>query len=361
MDAANSPIFASGVPSWMLMTIIVLVILSVSIGVAYAIIPSETKATRTASNNFKSYQQVTKLGPLGCPSKYRLADYYMASSSYSVFPGKKIYDYISDQILPLAIKAGARLVELDVYTDSNNKPVVGLKNEKLGLDYASNTVSFEACCVSIANNAFNSVSTTVSSDPFVLSLVFHTDKSDVLNACAQILKDTCRRHMLDETYAYQRKNLASEPICNLQNKMIIVSGGNFKGTLMDELVNMSWATSHLRRLTYSQAANPHDSDELINFNRNHITMVVPDIGEDLVNYNPQILFTYGCQWIMMNYGSIDTMMELYISEFQENSLVLKPDGLRPLKPKKYKKPSLPDPSVSFQPMQQISPIYNVTV
>jgi hypothetical protein len=167
--------------------------------------------------------------------------------------------------------------------------------------------------------------------------------------------------MLDETYSYQRKNLSTEQICDLQNKLIIVSGGNFKGTLMDELVNMSWATSHLRRLTYSQAANPHDADELINFNRNHITMVVPDIGEDLVNYNPQILFTYGCQWIMMNYGSIDSMMELYISEFQENSLVLKPDGLRALKPKKYTKPSLPDPSVSFQPMQQISPIYNVTV
>lgn len=357
----NPPIFTSQVPRWLITIIVVLVIISASIGAAYAIVPNETKAKNSAGNNFKSYQQVTKLAPLGCPSKYRFCDYYMASSAYSVFPGKKIYDYISDQILPLAIKAGARLVELDVYADENNKPVVGLKNEKLGLDYASNSVSFESCCVSIANNAFNSISTNVSSDPFVLSLVFHTDKSDVLNACAQILKDTSRKFMLDETYSYQRKNLSTEQICDLQNKLIIVSGGNFKGTLMDELVNMSWATSHLRRLTYSQAANPHDADELINFNRNHITMVVPDIGEDLVNYNPQILFTYGCQWIMMNYGSIDSMMELYISEFQENSLVLKPDGLRALKPKKYTKPSLPDPSVSFQPMQQISPIYNVTV
>jgi hypothetical protein len=64
---------------------------------------------------------------------------------------------------------------------------------------------------------------------------------------------------------------------------------------------------------------------------------------------------------MMNYGSVDTMMELYIGEFQENSVILKPDALRPLKPKKYKKPVLPDPVVSFQPMQKISPIYNVTV
>ena len=134
-----------------------------------------------------------------------------------------------------------------------------------------------------------------------------------------------------------------------------------KGTLMEELVNISWSTSHLRRLTYTQASQPHDKDELITHNRNGITMVVPDIGTDLVNTNPQLLLSYGCQWILMNYGSVDSAMENYIGEFQENSIVLKPTALRALVPKKFKTPTLPDPGVSFQPMQKISPIYNVTV
>ena len=90
-------------------------------------------------------------------------------------------------------------------------------------------------------------------------------------------------------------------------------------------------------------------------------MVVPDIAEDLKNMNPQIVFAYGCQWVMMNYGSIDDVMELYIGEFQENSNVLKPAALRPLKPKKYKVPVMPDPAVSFQPMQKTTPIYDVTI
>lgn len=322
-----------------------------------------SNSVNKAKSNFKSYEQVTKLAPLGCPTSgdYKLCDYYLASSAYSLFPGQQVYDYISDQILPLLIKAGVRLVELDIYADENNRPVVGLKNQKLGTDYAYNTVPFDACCVSIANNAFNSISSPVSSDPFVLSLVFHTNKTNVINACADSLKTTCRSHMLDESYAYHRKNLAVEPVCNLQNKLVIVSNDSVKGTMMEELVNMSWSTSHLRRLTYTQASQPHDANELIDYNRTHITMVVPDISSDLLNSNPQILFTYGCQWIMMNYGSIDSMMELYIGEFQENSLVLKPKALRHLKPKKYKQPSLPDPNLSFQPMQKISPIYNVTI
>lgn len=325
--------------------------------------PSKSKALSKAKPIFNTYEKVTKLAPLGCPqaAEYRLCDYYAASSSYSVFPGAEVYDYVSDSILPLAIKAGVRLVELDIYSDASEKPVVGLKNQKLGVDYAYNTVSFEACCVSIANNAFNSISSPVSSDPFVLSLVFHTERTKTMNAAAEILKQTCSRFMLGREYAYSRKNLAIEPICNLQNKLILVSGGNMKGTLMEELVNMSWSTSHLRRMTYTQASQPHDQDELINYNRNNITMVVPDIGEDLKNYNPQILFTFGCQWIMMNYGSIDDMMELYIGEFQENSIVLKPAALRPLKPKKYKQPVMPDPSLSFQPLQKTTPIYNMTV
>ncbi len=352
------------IPPWVQYGSLAVLVVGIGYLLFWSLTPSRTRAMLGASPRFKAYEQVTKLAPLGCPTSgdFKLCDYYVASSAYSLFPGSDIYDYISDQILPMLIKAGARLVELDIYADERGKPVVGLKNQKLGTDYAYNTVSLEACCVSIANNAFNSVSCPVSSDPFVLSLVFHTDNANVLNATSEIIKTTCRAHLLDESYGYQRKNLAIEPVCNLQNKLIIVSGGGqIKGTHMEELINLSWSTSNLRRMTYMQASQPHDADELINFNRTHITMVVPDIGDDLKNFNPQILLSYGCQWIMMNYGSLDSMMELYIGEFQEKSLVLKPAPLRPLKPKKYKQPSLPDPSLSFQPMQKITPIYDVTI
>lgn len=333
------------------------------LGITLAYEPSSSSVA-SAKPVFQTYNQVTRQAPLGCPqeSEYRLCDFYVASSSYSVFPGAKIYDYVSDGILPMVIRAGARLVELDIYADEQDKPVVGLKNQKLGTDYAYNTVPFQACCISIVNNAFNAINCPVSSDPFMLSLVFHTNKTHVVNACAEILKSTCLSKMLGYEYGYQRKNLALEPVCNLQNKIIIISGGGeIKGTLMEELVNLSWSTSHLRRLTYIQASQPHDADELVEYNRTHITMVVPDLEDDLVNMNPHILFTYGCQWNMMNYGSIDSMMEFYIGEFQESSINLKPAALRELKQKKYKTPIMPDPAVSFQPQQKVSPIYNITV
>lgn len=328
-----------------------------------ALTPSEVQAQIKAEPTFNAYNSVMALAPLGCPAtpSYRLCDYYMASSAYSLFPGAKIYDYISDNVIPMLVKAGPRVVELDIYDDGSGGPVVGLKNQKLGIDYAYNTVPFGACCVAISNNAFNSVACPVSSDPFVLSLVFHTTNNNVMNACAEALKTSCHQYLLGPTFGYQRKNLAIEPICNLQSKLIVISGGEVKGTLMEELVNLSWGTSNLRRLTYTQAAQTNDSAELIKHNRDNITMVVPDVGSDLVNMNSQILLTYGCQWNLMNYGSVDSAMEVYIGEFQEHSVVLKPEPLRAIVPEKYKTPVMPDPSISFQPMRKTSPIYDIKV
>ena len=345
---------SSGFSTW----IIVAVILFVLVVLYYIYVTatgSKMVTLSRARSTFNVYPTVTALAPLGSPDETRLCDYYIASSAYSTFPSSYVNDYISDEIIPLVVKAGARLVELDIYAGPQDKPVVGLKNETFGYDYAKNTVSFDSCCVSIANSAFTD--NPVSSDPFILSLVFHTDKRHVMDACSEILKTTVGRYLLGPEYSYQRKNLAVEPIKNLNKKLIIVSGGNIKGTHIEELVNLSWSTSHLRRLTYMQASQPYDHDELVNSNRQNITMVVPDPDPDLKNNNPTILFGYGCQWNLMNYGSLDTMMEIYVGEFQQGSIVLKPESLR-YKPQTYKTPTLPDPSVSFQPMAHTSPIYD---
>lgn len=355
MEASSAP--TSNGYSSILLVVGVLVILLLFYFASGYVMGSKTVTVARAGTTFGTYKKVTQLSPLGCPTgdDTRLCDYYVASSAYSTFPSSYSTDYTSDSIIPLVVKAGARLVEVNVYAE-NGKPVVGLQNE-FGFNYSKNVVSFESCCVAITNSAFNKIDTPVGSDPFIFSIVFQTEDTNIPNACAEIIKTTMGKYLLGPEYSYHRKNLAVEPICNLMEKVVIVSGGNIKGTVMEELVNLSWSTSHLRRLTYMQASQPYDHEELINSNRRSITMVVPDPTPDLKNNNPTILFTYGCQWNLVNYGSLDTMMELYVEQFQQGSFIAKPSSLR-YKPKKYKKPTLPDPSVSFQPMSHSSPIYD---
>jgi hypothetical protein len=307
------------------------------------------------------YGSLMKPGPLACPTgdKTQLCDYYLAASAYSVIPTNKVYSYTTEEAIRKVIAAGARLVELHVY-EEKGQPVVGLADTITGERYTYNNVPFEKCCQVLANDAFNPGTTTASSDPFVVSVVFHTNTTTVINACADIMKSTMRKYMLDSSFSYQRKVIPNEPVCDFAGKFIIVSGPSVKGTLMDELVNLSWGSSHLRRLTYTEAAMTHDADELTTFNKKGITMVVPDGSTSLENSNPQVLFTYGCQWVMMNYGSLDKAMAVYTGHFAASSVLLKPEQLR-FQPTTYKKPNPQDPSRSFQPKRMKSPIFDVTI
>jgi hypothetical protein len=146
-------------------------------------------------------------------------------------------------------------------------------------------VSFEQVCVDITNDAFPS------KDPFILSIVLHTDKAVTANECAQHLKTTVRRHLFKTD-----QSVARAPLDQLANKLILVSGGNVRGTELEPLINLSWSEEDLRRLSYQQALHPRDEPGLVAYNRDHITLVAPETEVRTVNANPDRPKYLGCQW-----------------------------------------------------------------
>jgi hypothetical protein len=94
------PVAADNTMFYLYLVIGIIIIGLVGVFVYEAIVPNEHKAILEATPIFKTYESVTKLAPMGCPQTpaYRLCDYYIASSSYSVFPASDVYDYISDKI-----------------------------------------------------------------------------------------------------------------------------------------------------------------------------------------------------------------------------------------------------------------------
>ena len=214
----------------------------------------------------------TKLGETPVLSvRKRLCDYYA--------PGSVFED------IPTALARGVRLLEVHVYSDEQDHPVVARHPQNDGYDYALDNVTFEQVCVMIANDAFPS------EDPFILSIVPHTDKTITMNRIAEHLKTTVRRRLVTTD-----KNITSMPIDSLKGKVLIVSGGNIQGTELEELVNLSWNESGLRRLTYQQALHPRDEKELIRYNRNNITLVAPDAELRTVNVRKDRPVAMGCQW-----------------------------------------------------------------
>lgn len=220
-----------------------------------------------------------ELLPVPAPLKPRLGlgDYYVAGTVYGN--------------VRTAIKDGFRLAEVHIYADEQDRPIVATKPMNSGYDFADANVPFEQVCIDIVNDAFPS------NDPFILSIVPHTDKSVTLNRVAECILTTLRRNLTpvkDEITRYSLDALA--------NKVILVSGGSIRGTQLEDLINLSWDGSELRRLTYQQALFPRDPEELTKFNREFITLVAPQPELKTLNENPKKPFVYGCQWNLFMEG-----------------------------------------------------------
>ena len=188
---------------------------------------------------------------------------------------------------PLAdvLARGSRLYEVHVYSDEQDHPVVAKRPLNDGYNYAEDNVSFEQVCVDLTNDAFPS------KDPFILSIVLHTDKAVTANECAQHLKTTVRRHLVKTDERVPQMKLDT-----LANTLLLVSGGNVRGTDLEPMLNLSWSTETLRRLSYQQALHPRDEPGLIAYNRDRITLVAPETELLTINANPDRPKALGCQW-----------------------------------------------------------------
>jgi hypothetical protein len=203
----------------------------------------------------------------------RLCDYYV--------PGAVFED-------PAAvISTGRRLLELHITSDMQDRPVV--MASMVRTDETQH--KFEPICVSILNQAFPS------RDPFILSLVFHTDTTVTINAVAKALNETVRRFIVPPT-----SNLGESPIDSLADKLIVISGPETKGTDLEPLVSLSWGDSGLRRLDYARAIHPRDPEELKRYTKNNLVLVVPDPSKAKYSADNEVIAS-GCQWSLGGAGT----------------------------------------------------------
>ena len=186
--------------------------------------------------------------------------------------------------IPSVIKRGTRLLEVHIYSDERDQPVVATSPQTGGSDVAVDNVSFESVCIDIANDAFPS------KDPFILSMVLHTDRTVTINKVAEHLQTIPRKFLSPD------KDIQSVDVAQLANTLILVSGGTVNGTALEPLLNLNWNDVGVRRLTYQQAISPRDPEELKRFTRDGIVLVAPEPQFKTIVGNPGAPLAFGCQW-----------------------------------------------------------------
>lgn len=313
----------------------------------------------------KSYRDKMNIGPIVdnkelMMGKYKLCDFYIASSAKSYLPCSQYYDYASIDVIQCIIESGARYIELDVFPSSfcwNSDPVV-MNGDINGLWPWTTRLCFDKCIERIHQTAFTSQHIGNTSDPFFLYLNIKCfDNEKLLKKIADILDKYLKYRMLSNSY--KTKDIAKVPIKEFINKCIIISNSTWEGSSMSEYVNFAMNVK-INSQSHEQVIETHDPLYLKETNKQALTRVYPLFtGRDTKNYNPISPWLYGCQFVCMNYQVNDINMDIYIEKFKNCSLILKPEPLR------YKEEVIPDPApqnkaVDMKPIYHESPYGNFT-
>lgn len=299
---------------------------------------------------------------------FRLCDFYVASSYKSYLPCTNYYDYACLESIEKVLLYGARYIDLDVFNNDFNpctEPVVCNGNE-IGNWHYTTSIPFIDVCEKISKTAFSPAYVKNSSDPLFININFKTWGNKLtINKCAEIIKKNFLHKLLSNKFAYQGRftstNLATTPIKELLNKVVIITSGNITNTDMDELSNLHpEKNSNFRDLTNTNVKDSYDLKEIKEYNKKNITRVVPDFNSRVKeNYNYFTSYAVGCQFMCMNYTEPTSFMKSYMSRFSECSFRLKPYKLR-YRPTYIAPPLKQTKKVSFAPKRKTTPFYSIT-
>jgi hypothetical protein len=299
-----------------------------------------------------------------CNNKYAdkyLSDFYIASSANTFLLGKQNYDYVSLDMIKNALIMGARYIELNILGDSvsnNSIPVVTTGVEEGNWQTSVNSLYLENVCETIAAFAFSKEIKTNQLPLFIYLKLKVSEQPFIIKKITKILKDYFPSKLEKEQPNGNRFDNNIDPakskICTLFNQVIIWSDAvNIKDNYDDvqkEIVNEYNSTINKfppQRLHYSEIINqtvldtkrsqtPEDkrrkADELTEKNRTQLTIVYPNKESSndntSYNYDPDEAWSYGCQFVALNYQTNDENRTKYFEKFKTDSLSIKPSVLQ---------------------------------
>jgi hypothetical protein len=327
--------------------IILLAVTSAIIIIAIVYFFSETFRVGRALDHMQTYQSYQNLDSIDLMSfgDTRLGDYHVSSAYNAAHIGYQMFDYTSEKIVLSILQAGGRYLEFNVFNSEYGKsayPVASMGYKKGEWKIMINDTPLETIFEIIASNAFKVFDGLEGcynySDPVFIGFNLNTNSNlSCLNLLALLITKMFGERLLPNAYSFQGNDaIADLTQSQLMGKVVIFSSDGFQGSGMEEIVNYCWdnptkSDKHaMRRYLWSDLTVPgFNTQELIEFNRRGLTIVVPHKEGDFLNtnYNPVIAKELGCQFIAMEFQYVDVNMDYYITLFKEHAMIMKDNSL----------------------------------
>jgi hypothetical protein len=351
-----------------IIAISITIILAISI---FGFIYNKLTLRRKECNNMsKLYTDFPKLSSFNSDNpkfQFALRDYYVKTAYNACSIGNFKNNFVDLCSLKNIIRQGARCLDFEVYS-INNEPVIATSSiDSFDVKETYNSIPFSAVLETISNYAFSGGTCPNPNDPIIIHLRIQSQNSVIFNKMAQSFKTHLENRVMGKSYSYENNgnNFANIPLSQVKGKVILAidkSNPLFEGTDLDEYVNIASNSIFMRSLRFNDVKFTHDMNELIDFNKKNMTIVLPDLTGEDNNYSSSLAMKYGCQLIALSFQNFDDNMEYYDQFFDEagTAFVLKPENLRFI-PLTINKSSPPPESYSYKPREVTSDFYGFNI
>jgi len=274
-----------------------------------------------------------------------LYDYYIKTAYNACSGGSYKNDFADICNLKAVLKQGVRGLDFEIYSVDNSPVVATSTTDNFYVKETFNSVNFADVMSTIQDYAFAGGTCPNPKDPIIIHLRIMSNNRAMYTNLANIFK-SYDSLMLGKDYSYENygKNLGAIPLAKFMGKIILIVDKSNNAYLENqdllEYINMTSNSVFMREYDYYNVKNNPDINELTNFNKRGMTIVLPDKGANPANPSGLLCRAAGCQMVAMRYQTVDNFLEENALFFDEGgyAFVLKPQELR------YQVVTVPDPT-----------------
>ena len=347
--------------------IVVLLIVSILLW-SYNKLTLNNSNCKAMNKLYKDFALVHTLNPNEEPHNHSLRDYYIKTAYNCCSAGLYKNDYVNTCALKDCIRQGVRCLDFEIYS-INDKPVIAVSTQNnFNVKESYNSVPFGDAVRIIEDYAFAGSTCPNPNDPLILHFRIMSKNKIIYKEMADILYGTLENRMLGKKFSYENggKNIGTIKLKDIVGKVIIIvdkSNALFEDTPLDEYVNLASNSIFMRCLRYHDVKYTSDMQDLIEFNKKHMSICLPDVI-DASSENPSSLVAmkYGCQFVALGFQNFDANMQYYDELFDSagSAFVLKPENLRFI-PVTIEKPPPPNENYSYKSREIKEDYYNFTI
>lgn len=301
--------------------------------------------------------------------QFTFKDYYIKTAYNCCSPGTYKNDYVSTCALVDVLKQGVRCLDFEVFSIDGQPSVATSTSESVYVKETYNYIKFSEIMNIIKNYAFSNSTSPNSKDPIIFHIRFKSTNQTMYQNFANLFKEN-ESYFLGPSFSFETigQNFGNTKLLDLYDtKKIIVIVDKLNNSFMDckdfyEYVNLTSNSMFMRALHYYDIQNTPDLFELQMFNKQNMTISMPDNGADPANCSAMVCRETGTQMIAMMYQKYDTNLQENNVFFDQcgYAFCLKPERLRFI-PEFIENPKEQDPALSFEQRSVATDYYSFNI